>query len=235
MKSLLFCFILLLHFNARSQYEKGRVSYGIHLNNSKLSDVDEMGKRVLSGILDVAKELKFLLEFDSYQSYFQLAPALNNPKGSLDYMMAKSIFNGEKIYYFNSNQNVLEEQTSFLGETFRIWSKIDKANWVLSSEKKIIQNFVCHKAIGTRRTKDKNLNPVENQIIAWYCPEISKPFGPFEAVGLPGLVLELELKAHSVMVEKIEFLQDLKINKLTKGKKLNREDFNYLIEQSIQN
>ena len=79
--------------------------------------------------------------------------------------------------------------SNFLVFTDKMFSKKPKQytdtlypmQWHLESDKKIIDTLECYKA--TTFFKGRNY-------IAWYCPAISIPNGPWKLGGLPGLIIE---------------------------------------------
>jgi GLPGLI family protein len=60
-------------------------------------------------------------------------------------------------------------------------------NWKITTETKKINNFLCYKATGTVKALNAKAIPIE----AWFCPEISLPYGPENYAGLPGLIFEV--------------------------------------------
>lgn len=57
-----------------------------------------------------------------------------------------------------------------------------KIAWKLfPNQKKKIANFTCYRAEGDFRGR---------RYVAWYCPELPYPYGPWKLRGLPGLILE---------------------------------------------
>src|SRR5690606_28152143 len=45
----------------------------------------------------------------------------------------------------------------------------------------------------------------KNVILAWFAPDISLPFGPIDAYGLPGLILELQINDKRYVATEITF------------------------------
>lgn len=65
---------------------------------------------------------------------------------------------------------------------FYIYNTINKINWSIESEKKIIGNFSVQKA---------TTNVMGRKWVAWFCNDIPLPYGPYCFTGLPGLILEI--------------------------------------------
>lgn len=66
---------------------------------------------------------------------------------------------------------------------FRYFEDIPKLNWIIHSEKKIIQQYTCQRA--TTNFRGRNYE-------AWFAPEIPIREGPYKFGGLPGLILKIE-------------------------------------------
>ena len=67
---------------------------------------------------------------------------------------------------------------------------------------------------------------------AWYTPQIPVSSGPQSYWGLPGLILEINAGRTTMLCTEIVLnsADTVKIEKPTKGKKVNREEYNKIIE-----
>uniref|UniRef100_UPI004049727B GLPGLI family protein n=1 Tax=Flavobacterium sp. TaxID=239 RepID=UPI004049727B len=107
---------------------------------------------------------------------------------------------------------------------------LNKLNWEILQETKTIEGFVCYKAIAIDNQK--------KEISVWFTPKIPHNVGPNEAIGLPGLVLELNYTKYNLVAKKILFEIDLKqFDKKTnpKGISISEEDFQKLVAKIRQN
>jgi GLPGLI family protein len=127
---------------------------------------------------------------------------------------------GKGVYYKNKQTKEYIHQDDFKNNRYLIDLKEKK--WVLTKEKKIINKFICYKAICEEVYFSLFLNKkIINRFIAWYTPEIPMPFGPSEFNGLPGLVLAGQIGGYYFFADKIEFNpKNIVINKPTKGIKI---------------
>lgn len=84
---------------------------------------------------------------------------------------------------FNKQKNIFTIQRT-AGSTTKYQYEEDcpKLSWTLLEGDTIISGYQCFKASTSLFGRD---------YIAWYCPEISMPYGPYKFNGLPGLVLRV--------------------------------------------
>jgi GLPGLI family protein len=96
----------------------------------------------------------------------------------------------KQVYYdFTSNQKL--EQVEYLTRFFLVQSEIEAVGWKLGSEKKRVLEYTCMSATVT----------LDNQeIIAWFAPEIPVSLGPSYFGGLPGLILAVERNGETAYV-----------------------------------
>ncbi|MCD8438406.1 GLPGLI family protein, partial [Tenacibaculum dicentrarchi] len=94
----------------------------------------------------------------------------------------------------------------------------------------------CYKAIAIEKKMYRG-KMKEYPVIAWYCPEISSSFGPIGVAGLPGLILEVNKGNTKYMATKINLnpKKNIKITKLTKGKKITRKKLGEMISEAMGN
>jgi len=79
------------------------------------------------------------------------------------------------------NKNIQYSVIPWLDDTLLIKNDLDTINWILKDSSKSIEGFQCMKAEGFCKGRI---------YIAWFCPEIAIPAGPWKLSGLPGLILE---------------------------------------------
>ena len=124
-----------------------------------------------------------------------------------------------------------KDLVSFLGKSYLVESDIPRFKWKIQNEIKEIAGYLCMKA--------ETIDPVKGTpIAAWFTDKIPIYGGPEGYGGLPGMILGLEMDGNAVIIEATEVqLSDkieLPIPKKMKGKKIEREAFNKLIGDYIQ-
>lgn len=148
----------------------------------------------------------FVLEFNNNESVNYQKEILTP---SLKY------YNSDRFYYQNRNDKnyVMTDNHIVLGN-ITIKDSL-KSDWQLTNETKLINNVLCFKATQlAQEFRGSDLGQTYN-VIAWYAPEISAPFGLFEYGGLPGLILELQIRNVTYGADKI-VLKPLKNSRLNR-------------------
>ena len=125
--------------------------------------------------------LFFSTEESKYESYsIHVSDSINEANMAKTGRIIAGKGTREQIFY-----NYLKgEQYSiipWLGDTLLIKNIIEKINWQISDSTKSIGGYNCQKAEASFRG---------HQYIAWFCPDIAVPSGPWKLQGLPGLILE---------------------------------------------
>ena len=96
----------------------------------------------------------------------------------------------QKVYYdFDKNQRL--EQLEYMTRTFLVQSEIEAVAWKLGSEKKKVLEYTCMSATVTLD---------DQEIVAWFSPEIPVSLGPSVFGGLPGLILAVERNGETAYV-----------------------------------
>lgn len=96
----------------------------------------------------------------------------------------------QKVYYdFEKKQKL--RQVEYLTRFFLVNSEIEAAPWKLGSEKKKVLEYTCMNA--TAMLDDQ-------EIVAWFSPEIPVQLGPSIFGGLPGLILAVERNGETAYV-----------------------------------
>lgn len=172
-----------------------------------------------------------MYEFISYNLYFSPKASLF----SLDEKMKTNgidrqqelalIMAGKGKYYIQNGKDSLLYQTESQGDLFLITESANNTVWKITSEKKSISGFETIKAIGHHTPYGHQTG---YEVVAWFAPKLSFPFGPREFSGLPGLILELEEKAYGNIYycTEISFDKTFDIQKPTNGIRMNEKEFN---------
>jgi GLPGLI family protein len=234
-KYLLLYFIASLSLICSSQINSGVINYSVQkkIISSAEDKSNNIGfKEFASAIHENASELKFKLVFNTSSSLFRLVDNLPIDKEDFKTKMAIRLLRGNNTYYTDLKQKVYFENTEILNEKFSI--KTNYANWTITKEVKEIDAYVCYKAIYNRPFIDKNGDTRYTEIIAWFCPKLSFSIGPFEAVGLPGLVLEFHSGQYIFFADSITLKEEhTEIEKPKSGKVITQGDLDKILKQKL--
>jgi GLPGLI family protein len=130
----------------------------------------------------------------------------------------------QKVYYdFDKKQKL--KQVEYLTRFFLVNSEIEAVPWKLGSEKKRVLEYTCMNATMTMD---------DQEIVAWFCPEIPVQLGPSVFGGLPGLILAVERNGETAYVAtsvKLAPPADEVMIKPDKGTRVSVEEFATIREE----
>lgn len=253
---ILFSVLSVLFLSANAQDFQGVATYktkrklDIPVDSTKMNA--DMYKRVTE-MLKKQFEKTYVLKFNKEASIYKEDEVLEAPQtGSGMRMMVLSAGQSD-ILYKNIKDNRYTSQSEVLGKIFLVKDELEKHDWTLENETKHIGQYTCHKATKKRMIPivesqisingDKDLNTEINEpemkevtVTAWYTMEIPVNSGPDRFHGLPGLILEVNDGEETMVCSKIVLnpANELTINEPVKGKEINRDDFNKIVEQKMQ-
>ena len=241
--------------NAMAQDFQGIATYKSHRQMSIQLDSSQMNSEMQQRMMAMMKkqfEKTFLLSFSKEESLYKEDGQLEAPQMSgMQVVMVDT--GGSDILYKNTKEENYTNQNEVFGKIFLIEDKLEKIDWVLSNETKNIGEYTCYKATMTRqqevergviRINEENDSRDEEEtepemeeitVTAWYAPEIAVNNGPGRYQGLPGLILEVNDDSLTLMCSKIVLNPKDKVNidKPSKGKKVNQEKFDQIMEKKM--
>jgi len=139
-------------------------------------------------------------------------------------MMIKMQQPDEKLFVDFKNQQVTE-QREFMSRMFLIEAPVDSTGWKLTGNQREILGFQCMEAVSVKDT---------NTTIAWFTPAIPVAGGPSDFIGLPGLILEVNVNNGKRIIAAASVnagnVAD-RIVKPKKGRKVTREEFKSIVEE----
>lgn len=231
MRVLFLYLILSVSFVCNSQINSGIISYSVQKKSIDSSENQSKNigyKEFANNVDKKTNALKFKLVFNKSYGLFTLEDDL--PIDGEDYMtkMAISLLRGNNVYYTDLINKVYYENKEILNESFSIKKNFDDTKWSVTKDSKLIDDYLCYKAVFNRPFLDKKGETRYTEIIAWFCPTLAFNLGPFEAVGLPGLVLEFHsgqyiFFANNILLEKEgKVIEKPKIDKVVTQEELNK-------------
>jgi GLPGLI family protein len=214
-----------------SQNYSGKITYAVEtfeVSNDFIS-LDPEQSEFRKNMQRVAKQLSFELLFDQGKAVFAMSKFLPLDKDGRYVKTTISLLGGYKTYYTNTEHNKLLEEKSFLGKDFLVETPFNELKWELLNESKIIDGYTCYKAVRNRIATGRDFTKTKVAVYAWYCPDIPLNSGPFEAVGLPGLVLEFRTPGYSYVANTIVFNQKVILKEIPKGKTISKDAFDEIV------
>ncbi len=223
-------FLIIFGFVLGHSQKQGIITYKIiPADIDKIAAFENVNPVLKKSFKEGNKEksnMKLELTFKDDESYFKLIDKL--PSQILNQTHYNLLVNGKlgnSKYYVNKKEKLILREYNE-GGNFLLSTKFDELKWKLTKEKKMIGEYLCFKAVTTKkifRGTRVNTIPIE----AWYCPTIPISFGPFEFCNLPGLVLELKERYDTYGVVSIDFTpeKEIKIKRPIKGIKKTQKEF----------
>lgn len=228
MKYLVLLFVF-VYSQGQNQYDSGIVEYGVEFNQKALeklenkniinkypSDVVQKFKNVIKAHRKFySADMPFLKLTFNKTAYF-LKPIDIMPP---EYLKGKFVHKSSDFYY-NFKNDLFLKQFKKRGKKYIATLDINY-DWQIKKEYKNIVGFKCRKAI-LKLSKD-------NQIAAWFAPQIPIAFSPVKYYGLPGAILEITKPDKHIYAMNIEFKKNIKVKKPTEGIKLTAEEYKEMI------
>lgn len=223
--------ILFFYFSsAFSQHSKVCVEYNMIINREENFLKGEHLGSYFQYAMDNASRFRFHLIVDENISLFKKQEILNldNEKHKINITLALGGYLGE-IYQF---KDYWMSEAGFGAKNAYI-KKEPKKNWVLHNETKEIDGFLCYKATNIDIVIGLEGKIWEHPVTAWYCPKIPVQFGPLGYGGLPGLILELQVRYTIYGAQSIVFNCPEKIEKPANAKIISQDEYKKLMENPI--
>uniref|UniRef100_UPI004049F8AF GLPGLI family protein n=1 Tax=Flavobacterium sp. TaxID=239 RepID=UPI004049F8AF len=207
MKNVIWVFVLVVFCNSTAQEEiVGSVIYQLKSKSAQ----QNKRKAILEMGIKAMEQQQFELVFSKNESVFKQIEALQSDLQPDEIRLFKKFYSND--FYVKTKERIVYEQIE-IDNHFYLLKIPQKQDWNLTNETKIIDAYVCYKAITYKEIeRDGILKKVP--IIAWYCPEIPFQFGPKNFYGLPGLILELHDSLGVFYASQLNLNQSNKSSKL---------------------
>ncbi|MBE0647114.1 MAG: GLPGLI family protein [Bacteroidales bacterium] len=140
-------------------------------------------------------------------------------------IMVKMIQPDNKFYADLINKKTIE-QRDFMSRIFLVENTIDASGWKITGNQKTILGYPCQEAV---QMKDSSTT------VAWFAPSIPVSSGPGKYLGLPGLVLAVDIDngRQTIIATSVEtgpVGKDLLI-KPKGGKKVSPEEYEKIVDE----
>jgi GLPGLI family protein len=169
------------------------------------------------------EDVEFELLFTKTKSVFSIIERLG--KSDEEKIGTTNMDEGEIIYVDLQKDERLVQNTAF-DQQFLISGQAFKQKWNLIDETKKIGNYICYKATSIL-TIQNSVGTFNHQITAWYTPDLPFSHGPNGYVGLPGLIIELDIHVFTYFLKELDLKgkKNLIIQKPVKGKKVTQDEY----------
>ncbi len=223
-----FIFFFFSVHNTYCQFNNVYVEYGVRISDDNGSFTkDKMFAETFLNAVKKADKLTFGLIINNKGSKFY--EVNNGIEQDYQLQLAKVYANYTGIIY-NFETNVIKE-SQLLGNNIYI-KRPNVENWILTSETKLIDNYLCYKATNTYTVVNIK-GTFKFPVTAWYCPKLPYKYGPSGYGNLPGLILELQVRNVNFGVKKLDIKSDLNFNDefLKNAKLLTEEELNRKLDE----
>jgi GLPGLI family protein len=138
------------------------------------------------------KELYFTQDASFYQSdkTKQKNQDIEHTSGDGGQVMIKMNEPDDKVYS-DLKANKKTEQRDFMSRMFLIESDLNKMEWKLTGNQKMILNYPCQEAV---------LKDTGRKVVAWFTSSIPVSTGPNGYANLPGLILAADIDSGRVAI-----------------------------------
>lgn len=205
----------------------GTVIYKIQLVGYGVDNKDPESKELNDATVKIANQQTCKLTFNSRQSSSVLEKYLisdveNNGLMRMARTMAFIVTN-ESDYFFDKHSNTAIKREDN-GNLIRNYHK--RLDWEITTESKLIDGYLCYKAIYYDKFINRKGINTSIPIVAWFAPSLPYGYGPKYFNGLPGLILELNDRETTFYATSITILKDRELAiEFPKGKTISHEDY----------
>ncbi|NLP58586.1 GLPGLI family protein [Lutibacter sp. B1] len=194
-------------------------------------------QQAIQEMLQKQFEKVYELKFNKTESFYKEEEQLDKPEVSSGGLTITIAGDRSKLYK-NTQTETFVNSRDLMGKQFLISDRMEKTDWKLENESKIIGNYTCYKATAVETYEDVEFKTGKKEvktknIIAWYTPEIPVTHGPDKYYGLPGLIMEMIVGKKMYLCNKLILNPEKKIEFEIpkKGKKVTQIEFDKISEK----
>ncbi len=177
------------------------------------SDIKVAKQEVMDALKDaMEKESYYILLLTPTESEFKYTEKIRNDQPSEARVMIS--FGGRSTTYKNLNENISLRAENAWNKNQIVRDTLKAYDWKISRESKEILGYEVRKA-------ETQIDSTKSAI-AWYAPKLSYKNGPLSYQGLPGLILEIEIKDDSDEEKRTETYKAISISVDSKNTPIER-------------
>jgi GLPGLI family protein len=222
--------LLLISCGSLFSQKYGIVNYKISSINFKpeYNPNDPEASKESSDIIKIAEDQNFKLTFNTNQSKFEISDSekLEVSRKEEFYTRLARISYTSDDFYINkktfqciqdNNDGTLLERKNYV------------LDWKITTESKLIDGYLCYKAVYEQIAYNAKNDSIVQQTVAWFSPSLPYSYGPKKYYGLPGLILELNEARATFLATKITLQEGEIPIELPKGKLINYDVYSKII------
>jgi len=198
---------ILLSAVGYSQKNTIYVEYGVKIadDNGSFTN-DKMFADIFINAVYEADKLTFgLIITKEGSKFYEVDTGIEKSHGMT---MAKVYANYMGVVY-NIESEIFKESQLLGNSTYTKEKKTE--NWIVTSESKLIDNYLCYKATNTYIVVNSE-GTFKFPVTAWYCPKLPYNYGPNGYGNLPGLILELQVRNVNFSFKNLDVDSDMAFN-----------------------
>jgi GLPGLI family protein len=187
-KILLVLTLLLLSIPSQSQSADIIIEYGVNFNELAIDTANITDEDVKKYFLKSENDAKRLLKSDRTLAILHYYSETNTV--TFERVELMDVDDQKSMYLAMKG---VEEIQHDINKNMVLYRKkeinTNDIEWEITEEYKKIIGYSCQKAT----TIHTNPNGTQRKVVAWFTSEIPIPTGPYMYVGLPGLILEIDI------------------------------------------
>ncbi|MFP4065307.1 MAG: GLPGLI family protein [Bacteroidales bacterium] len=219
-----FLSLLMMSFILSAQTEQGKIiyEYSMDLHRNIPPEREE-----LKAMIPQFNEQTYQLVFSETESLYKEVEESAPPRGRGRMGFAMRMPGTET--YVNSEENEVVVRVEFLGKSYLVTEPLELGPWRMGDQMMEVEGYMCMMAWYHDTIQDQ-------EVTAWFTPDIRPFTGPDRFVGLPGTVLALDINnGERVWVARHIELgeeQDLPIAPPVSGERISREEYLEMMQES---
>lgn len=134
----------------------------------------------------------------------------------------------ENRVYCDLENKTVTQQRDFMQRKFLIETPLSADGWKLTGKQKFILNYPCQEAMRADST---------DTVSVWFTAALPVSTGPMEFIGLPGLVLEVNVQNGMEVITATAVAKEVdekEIEKPKDGKKVSQEEYDKIVEEKLK-
>ncbi len=239
--------LLISLFLALTQYLQAQEFQGVATYNTSTSldmKLDsnvanaEQQKAIMQMLAPYLKK-EYTLTFSKTNSLYREVEKLQQNQMPFSDIIG-SVMGTGGVFYKNVQSSESLRQLEFMGKMFLVTDTLEKLDWKLGKESKMIGSYTCYKATATREVTEKSISSSAESdelkeedekklitITAWYTPQIPVSQGPDNYWGLPGLIMEINDGTTTILCSQVVLnpKEKVEIKRPKEGEKVTQQEF----------